>query len=54
MNFVCYNPFNTNEWWEVSGNKRRLVHGDQKAFIQFIGGAVATISAGWFLSYPIA
>lgn len=51
--FVTVNPFNTNEWWECSGNTRRLLSGSQKYFISLVGGPTP-IPADWFLSYPVA
>lgn len=53
--FICLNPFNSGEWWEMSGNSRRLVPAAQRSFLQFIGApAPAPLDAGWFLSYPVA
>lgn len=52
--FITVNPFNTNEWWEVSGNTRKLCSNSQKSFLQFTGVTPFPIAADWFVSYPIA
>lgn len=52
--FIALNPFNQAEWWEISGNKRKLVPPSQRSFLQFVGTQPVLIAADWFLSYPIA
>jgi len=52
--FITVNPFNSNEWWECSGNTRRQCSNSQKAFLQFTGVTPFPIAADWFVSYPIA
>lgn len=52
--FVCLNPFNTIEWWEISGNKRRQISGSQRAALQFLGVNPSALATDWFLAYPIA
>lgn len=52
--FIALNPFNQGEWWEISGNTRRLVPASQRAFLQLVGTNPVLIAVDWFLSYPIA
>lgn len=52
--FICLNPFNSGEWWEVSGNTRRLCSTSQKNTLIFLGANPAVLPADWFLSYPVA
>ncbi len=52
--FVCLNPYNTGEWWEISGNCRRLVSNSQKSLLQYLGANPTALAADWFVSYPIS
>ena len=52
--FFCLNPFNTAEWWEMSGNTRRAVPTSEKNAAIFIGINPSALPVDWFLSYPVA
>jgi hypothetical protein len=52
---LVYNPHNTGEIWRVSGNTRRHIQIDEYSFYHgYLGEGVATISAQWFDSIPVA
>jgi hypothetical protein len=51
--FVCLNPFNAAEWWEISGNKRKLCSTSQRNVLTLAGANPTVLPADWFLSYPI-
>lgn len=52
--FICLNPFNSGEWWEMSGNTRRQCSTSQKNLLNLLGVVPTALAADWFLSYPIA
>lgn len=52
--FVCLNPFNWAEWWEINGNTRRLIDSGQKYVLSANGVSPTALPTGWFLAYPIA
>lgn len=52
--FICLNPFNSGEWYEMSGNTRRLVPTAQRNLLSLLGANPAPLDAGWFISYPVA
>ncbi len=53
MSTIFINPFNWAEWWEFSGNTRRLVDASQKYVLQANGVSPTAPPTGWFLAYPI-
>lgn len=52
--FFTTNPFGGGDWYECSGNTRRLVPLGQRNWLAFTGVQPLPIDAGWFLSYPVA
>jgi hypothetical protein len=52
---LVYNPHNTGEIWRIAGNSKRHIYGDEYGFyVGYLGEGVATITAQWFDSLPIA
>lgn len=50
---IALNPFNTSEWWEFSGNTRRVIDSTQKFVLSANGVVPSAIPTGWFLAYPV-